>query len=388
MKICYLHYEYYSECGGAGMVTYNLSNELAKMGHEIDIVMLSKNKHKKITQISNLLYVHELYYRSTIRRNILDEIRIFIRVLKLYHLSYDEVKRIKPDIVFDQTGSFLPVCCLYKFFHHIPYGFIIHNDPLLYANSNFISRIYYKLHKFLPFVHNANQIITVNQHLVSPISHTYGRTPIVITNGANIARFKPPTINIIRSRRSNNHKIICVSRMVHDKGLEDAITSMVSIIKTVPDAKLILAGDGPLIANLKKQVCALSLEKNVIFLGYIPNKDIVKYYQDACVYLLPSWNEGFPIVLFEAMGCGLPIVATNVGSVPNVITANNGVIVPIKSPDEIARAILYILGLPDEEYQKMSELNIAIAQTHSWDGVAKRYEEVYRKILTKTMEIF
>lgn len=380
MKICFLHLEYYSECGGAGIVTDNLSNELSNMGYEVHIVTLTKTKPKKITLV-NKVYIHELYHKGTIITNIFDELRSVMRILKLYTLSYGEVKRIKPDIVFDQTGSFILVSYLYKLFHHIPYGFMIHNDPLLYKNDNNVSKVYCKLLKYLPFVHNANQIITVNQHLVSPISHVYGQTPSVITNGANIVRFKPPTKDSIRSRRFHNLKIICVSRMVHDKGLEDAITAMVSIIKIYPDALLILAGDGPLRPNLEKQVSVLSLEKNVIFLGFIPNIDIYNYYQEASVYLLPSWNEGFPIVLFEAMCCGLPIVATNVGSIPTVLTANNGIIVPIKSPDEIAKAICSILSLPDEEYQKMSELNVAIAQTHSWGGIAKQYEDIYRNII-------
>lgn len=378
MKICLIYLEYYNECGGAGIVTRNLGVELAQLGHEVHIIALSKGAETTHCPSANV-YIHELYYPVNHSDNgFSGRIHTFLGRIQHFIDIYSKIRIIHPDILHSQGSTPALMCYMYKLFHHIPYCVCFHSDPTLYV-SPLIASLLLKYGKHLPHVCNADLLFSVSLPLRFTYQRIYEKAVCFIPNGAAINIFKPSYL--VKPDIKKNPKIICVSRMVHDKGLEDAITAMADVVVRYPDSELILIGDGVLRSELEIQVSSLSLEKNVTFTGFIPNGEVVAYYQKAHIYLLPSWNEGFPIVLFEAMGCGLPIVSTRVGSIPDVLTERNGYIIPIKQPREIASALCKIISLSPQEYEQISLENISVARQNSWAAIAKCYENEYQKVL-------
>lgn len=385
MKICMINWEYYNKCGGAGIVTNQLGLELAKLNHEVHIIVLSHDA-RRIRNSTPNFYIHELSINVPSNSNNNGTLfifrKLFTQLIYVFQL-YSEIHTISPQIIHSQTSDPALSCFLYKIFHNIPYCICFHSSPDLYVAKSLPPRLK-KYWRYFPYIRGTALLMTISQQLKPVLTETFGREVCVIPNGADTNTFQPSFSS--KSDIKEKPTFICVSRMVHDKGLEDAITAMTEVVVHYPNSELILVGDGILRPELEKQVTALSLQNNVTFTGFIPNAEVVAYYQKAHIFLLPSWNEGFPIVLFEAMGCGLPIVSTCVGSIPDVLTERNGYIVPIKQPHEIALALCKIISLSPQEYEKIFLENIAVAKQNSWGAIAKCYENEYQKVLHPNFE--
>ncbi len=138
--------------------------------------------------------------------------------------------------------------------------------------------------------------------------------------------------------------VLSVGRLSSEKGHADLIRAMPEIRKACgSQTTLILVGDGPEEANLATLCNNLGLEGAVRMLGY--RRDVGRCYAAADVFVLPSYTEGSPNVLLEAMDAGLPIVATAVGGVGEMIhDGENGLLVPARDVPAIARAVAALLG--------------------------------------------
>lgn len=135
--------------------------------------------------------------------------------------------------------------------------------------------------------------------------------------------------------------VIIVARLVKIKGLEYLIHSVPDVIKEV-NAKFIILGEGENEGYLKKLSHRLGMDKSVIFCGSISNRELVTYYHEADLFVLPSLHESFGLVFLEAMACGLPIVSTDVGAIPEVV-GDAGILVRPKDATALSKAILKIL---------------------------------------------
>jgi glycosyltransferase involved in cell wall biosynthesis len=101
-----------------------------------------------------------------------------------------------------------------------------------------------------------------------------------------------------------------------------------------------MVGGGPKKEDLSDKVIKMNLEDEIIFTGMVEHQEIHEYYQAADIFVLPSYTEGLPISILEAMACGLPVVATNVGGIPEVITDGlNGFLVSPKNENELVKKL-------------------------------------------------
>jgi glycosyltransferase involved in cell wall biosynthesis len=144
---------------------------------------------------------------------------------------------------------------------------------------------------------------------------------------------------------------------------------------------LYIAGSGPEENKLKELVKELNIEENVNFLGYISGIKKYSYYKSADVCVFPSIYEAFGIVLLEAMACGKPVVASNVGGIPFVVEeGKTGLLFESGNVEDLADKIVTILK--DEELrEKMGEAGRERAKEFTWDKIAERTVEVYKEIL-------
>lgn len=123
--------------------------------------------------------------------------------------------------------------------------------------------------------------------------------------------------------------------------------------------------------------------EHVKFAGFVKEELKPLYYKASDIFVLPSTrkHESFGIVNLEAMACGLPIVASKIGGVPDIVKdGENGLLVPPRDSEALADAIIYLLENEDVR-RKMSKRGREMVKNYSWDKIAEQYEEVYEEVL-------
>jgi glycosyltransferase involved in cell wall biosynthesis len=170
------------------------------------------------------------------------------------------------------------------------------------------------------------------------------RTPVATV----LYGLEPPPGAPERSAESDTPTLLAVARLVRQKGLDILIQAMRPIKDSVPDARLLLAGDGPERPALERLARDLGLADSVSFLGH--RDDVDELMRCAWILVHPSRWEGFGLVLLEAMKHGLPIVAARVSAVPEIVIPEaTGLLVPPDDPRSLAAAAIRALG--DERFR-------------------------------------
>jgi glycosyltransferase involved in cell wall biosynthesis len=141
-------------------------------------------------------------------------------------------------------------------------------------------------------------------------------------------------------RVSNKFVVVCVARLMPQKGHRYLIEAFARLLSDIPSARLKLAGEGLLRSELEQQCVSLGLGNQVEFLGVVTRSQLPELYAECDVVALASLWEGLPVTLIEALSAGLPIVATDVGgNAELVIDGLNGIVVPPKDVDALVRAL-------------------------------------------------
>jgi len=142
----------------------------------------------------------------------------------------------------------------------------------------------------------------------------------------------------------NERKIVFfVGRLEPEKGIDELMTAWDTVAREVPNATLVLAGDG--VSRAKVDLWAKGHGEAVRVLGGIPLSAIARWHGASDLFTLPSWREGTPNAVLEALASGRPVVATNVGGIPDVLRdPEAGTLVPAKDPRALAKAIVAALG--------------------------------------------
>jgi len=168
----------------------------------------------------------------------------------------------------------------------------------------------------------------------------------------------------------------CVANFYKTKGLEYLISAEKKINQNIPEAKLIIFGDGALRPKFEKIINKHNLENKIFLPG--PLTEAEKYLKAFDIFALPSVKEGLPYVILEAMHAQVPIVATRVGGIPEMIEDNfSGCLVTPANPEELADAIIDIL----ENSQKAAQLSAKARQT-----VNEKFN--FQKMIVKTRELY
>jgi phosphatidylinositol alpha-mannosyltransferase len=206
----------------------------------------------------------------------------------------------------------------------------------------------------------------------------------IIPNGIDPETFGNETVTPMPQFMDGKLNVLFVGRMEKRKGLRYLLRSWGSIIRQYPETRLIIVGDGDLREECERYVAGNHLA-NVVFVGFVSNADIPRYYRTAHIFCAPSTGfESQGIVLLEAMAAGRPIVATSIAGYASVITdGQQGWLVPPGDSMSLAVAIGSLLG-SDALRERMGSAGLQTAQTYAWDKVATRvltyYEDVTRRV--------
>ncbi len=207
----------------------------------------------------------------------------------------------------------------------------------------------------------------------------------VLHNGVDLNRFKPLTRTRDETRRklgiSNEASVaISVRRLVFKNGVDTLIESAEKAIRKNPKLIFLVVGKGPDFNAVKSRIEQLRIEKNFRLTGFVSDEELPLYYNAADFFVLPSKSgEGLPLVALEAMACGLPVIATNVGGTSEIMMEDYGQLVPPNNPAALAEAVLDFSHRQLSTLQK--DLRAVIEQKYSWDRNVDKLIQIYEELI-------
>ena len=177
--------------------------------------------------------------------------------------------------------------------------------------------------------------------------------------------------------------LLCVGRLIPEKGFDLAIAALASIRESFPRVRLIFAGDGPERRALEERVTHEKLSDLVEFLGWVPPEQVSKLLNRATAVLMPSHREGLPSVAIEAALMARPVVATRIGGISEVIVdQETGLLVDPGDWRSLAGAIEFLLVKPEAATQFGQAARKRIQRLFSFERYIDDYDALYRKLIT------
>jgi glycosyltransferase involved in cell wall biosynthesis len=241
-----------------------------------------------------------------------------------------------------------------------------------------------KLHAWMVNHNIAHRIVAVSkltrQKLVEEGIQA-GRI-VTIPNGitpVRVERLDKPRVRNEAGIGADDPFLLAVGRLVYSKAHEVLIAAMPAVLKKFPNTKVGICGDGILRPQLEEQIQSLGLSDSVKLLGH--SDQVSNFLASADVFVMPSLWEGLPIALLEAMSAGLPVIATKVEGVEELITeGEHGLLVPTGNATALTEAILKLLANP-QLCRKMGAASQAkVLVFYTADQMCERYLELMENL--------
>ncbi|NIM03349.1 glycosyltransferase [bacterium] len=237
-------------------------------------------------------------------------------------------------------------------------------------------------------VRNSDRIITVSSFVRSNLDKLigYNTKAIVCPMGIDTDIFVPKDQAKLREKYKirREHILLFVGRLVEKKGVEYLIDAMKIVTDRLPDVKLLIIGTGNLEKKLKMKVTKLNLPSYVTFLGVKKHDELIDYFNICDLLIVPSifdrygHTETLGMVILEAMSCGKPVIASDIGGIPeSVKDGYNGLLTIPKNPVDIAEKI--VNALTEFDLKEMGKRARLTARTYRWEEISKRYEKVIKE---------
>lgn len=258
--------------------------------------------------------------------------------------------------------------------------------------TSFLSSAYYSIFQEFPILKNSSAIIAVSNTVAEVIgkrAFIHKDKIEVIYPGINLELFKISEVERADIRRKHNileHErvVLFLSFITKQKGADIAIKAFCELPKD-KNLKLIIVGEGEYLEEAKLLVKNLNCESNVIFTGFISSEDRSKYYNASDIFVFPTLRiESLGIVIVEAMACGKPVIASNIGSIPEVIDKGvNGTLFPPGDFKELARQIKLLLEEHEYSAKLVQNARQMVLEKFSLDGMIEETIKFFGLVIKK-----
>jgi len=406
MRICLLSYRSYRYSGGQGIYLRYLSRSLRDLGHRVDVISGPPYPELdggiKLIKLPSL----DLYSMSSVRRLFINPRKLntypnliewlgtmsgyFSEPLAFGMRAYDLIRNStgsKYDIVHDnQTMAYgilkiqelgLPVV---ETIHH---PVTIDRDLAIQSATSLKDKL--GLRRWFSFINMQIKVarrlsytITVSQTASQHIANTFGIPEDklrVIHNGIDTDIFSPSP----KTNRIENRLLVVISRDTAVKGLKYMLEALAELRQKHP-LELIVVAKGTDNKATQRLINTLGIRDYVKFIDEIDTAELVHQYRMASIVVIPSIYEGFGLPAAEAMSCGVPVVSTTAGALPEVV-GDAGILVPPADVKALMEAISALVINPDKRKHLSQIGRKRILQKFNWRNTAKRTVDVYTEAI-------
>ncbi len=362
MRIVFLsHWFLPNKIGGSELALYRFAREMAERGHECHVITRLDSIDRPAFEIMEGIHVHRLKKPGA------RIIGPFLYGLKAARL----VRRLVPDVVHEQAIQGLgPIV---KRFCQAPY-ILFPRSTGFCAPANVYARLVART-----TLRHADVLLGQSGSIAMEMRRLCGKEVSVIPNGVEPERFAGISKPAARKKlgiADGEKVLLCVANLHRIKGHCYLLQAMETVAESVPGVRLFLVGrdhnDGSIPATALER-----LKQHIVLTGQVPPEEIPVYMAAADIFVLPSLSEGVPNVLLEAMAAGLPVVATDVGGVPELIAdGENGLLVKPGNSEQLAAKLLALLK-DDALRERMALRNRREAKKYAWPAIIDSLEKVY-----------
>jgi len=377
MKIAFICPYYDPAIDGPKQVIKELAARLIKDKNEVHVYTSDFDKYKRIKkkeEIIDKVYVHRCYSWFKVANFVTFWPSVFFKLLKEnFDIIHTHVYG-HPHVFFASLAAKLKGTKLIHTTH----------CPWTSAYRSLFGRIILKitygtLSKFA--VNLSNKIIAITPWELEFLKKYKINNVVIIPNGVNNIFFKKVKSNLFKKKLNIKGKIVLFfGRLNITKGPDKFVLTAKEILKERKDIYFVLVGpDEGMRFKLLKMI---DDDKNILLLNPIHDrKKIAEMYQSANVFVMPSYREGLPLTLFEAMASGLPIVASPVNGIKYEMTEKNGIFVSYGNINGLKEAILKILN-NNKLAKKYALNNKKTALKYKWDLIYNKTLKLYNEVLT------
>lgn len=373
MRICMIMSLPFPPEDGVGNFVYNLSRELAKKGHSVAIV--TRGSLRGLALESEGIRVYRPPFFPIYPLHVQVHGLFVGRLWKAIGADFDVVHYHTPLPPPVRTG--------------LPAVTTVHSLSLTEAECvepEDLRSLAYRLQA--PVSYLVERELLGRSDVVTAVSHSLvaelagygvpaGRVG-VIGNGVDAEFFCPA------GAAPGEKYVLYAGRLGHRKGLFDFLDCAEMLCAEYPNLTFRIAGKGPLGPRLLERIERSGYGSRFEVHGYVDGEKLRSLYRGAMAYVLPSHYEGLPTTLLEAMACGVPVIATDVGGSRDLVeTGRNGILVPPRSPGRMARAVSSILddGALRESLGRAARRTVEGGYT--WDRIADKVLECYARAMGK-----
>lgn len=380
MNILIINYEFPPVGGGGGIATYYIARELCRKGYTVTVLT---------SHFKELRWHEELEGINVYRVPVIRKRRDYCSVLEMASfilISFPMLLYLLFKYHYDLIHIFFgvpsgPLGYIAKKLFGIPYLIRMGGGDVPGFRPFQYKRLYTVLPPVLKILfRNATFLVANSEGLRNMAQDVFPEFPIkVIPNGLDTYRFTNGNARV----PAEEVRILFVSRLIKRKGLQFLIEAIPEVRKQVKYPFVIkVVGDGPDEETLTTQIDQLGVGEYFRFYGYVEHGKLPEYYLNADIFVLPSLAEGMPNVVLEAMGSGLPIVATTVpGSKELVKDGENGFVLPPRDSQALAQALITLINQRALR-EEMGRRSKKIAQGYTWDIVIEKYIALYQQMVS------
>jgi glycosyltransferase involved in cell wall biosynthesis len=290
------------------------------------------------------------------------------------------LRALRPDVVYVHNEPYAVSTFQFSWAAHglnVPVGF--------YSAQNLNKRYPWPVRRLERWVHaHADFALPVSSAVANVLrGKGFENRLEIVPLPVDVERLYPATER--PSRKGRPFTAAYVGRLADEKGLDTLITAMSLISQD--DARLLIAGDGPALHDLRAQADSLGVQHRASWEGYVPHESIMSVYRRADVLIVPSktvrsWKEQFGRVVIESLACGVPVISSDSGELPKLMARTGGGWTFAEgNADALAHAIRQVIANPTEARERAERGRRAVEQLFSADAVARQFIAVVEDVV-------
>lgn len=413
MKIAITSDLYYPMTNGVAVFAHNLAKGLAKQGHEVMVICPSFTGKKHRTKRDGVVTmsmssIRFPFYPDQINKVPNNKEFLGMQMPRLgyrygiwitvdpYPALKKALNKFQPDVIHNQTAEMIAIAAQRYAKKY--------NVPMVSTGHAYPDNITSQMKLFKPIKRPLDAMLRA--YMASFLKHSeYATMPTelaiddlvpknrkrfdvtveALSNGVDLSQFAPgkadKAVLAKYGLKSGVPRVLYVGRVDPEKSISNVVRAFAGVLRKVPEAELVITGDGTDRQRLTELAKELGIGDRVKFIGRVMPPDIVEVYRCATVFATASETETQGIVLIEAAATGLPLVAVDAGAVREICQdKKNGVLCESCDVVSMTKALVKILS--DEElWKKYSKAGLEIAQKHDLNRTLARFVEIYEEAI-------